>query len=143
MEFEIHTLYNFTNLKLSICQPVFFAPAAKLIEDFHQRLSTLGQRILYLGRDLRILLSHNELIHFQFFEIATKGLIRNRSQIAFHFIEPYRLKLHQAIQNNHLMLAADKGHGITETSVGKVRILNIFFHTGHIYTSFQDSTCLY
>ena len=87
---------------------VFFAPVAKLIKDFHQRLSTLGQQILYLGRDLRILLSHNELIRFQFFEIATKGLIRNRSQIAFHFIETYRLKFHQAIQNNHLMLATDK-----------------------------------
>ena len=78
IDYILYCFFRFdssTNLKLSVCQPVFVAPAAKLIKNFHQRLSTFGQRILYLGRNLRILLSHNELICFQFFEITTKGLI--------------------------------------------------------------------
>ena len=41
-------------------KPVFLSPYTELVENFHQGFAPLAERILHLGRDLRVLLS---LIH--------------------------------------------------------------------------------
>ena len=89
-----------TNRKLSLCLPVFFAPNAELIQYLHQRFSTLGERILHLRRDLRILGADDQFVCFQLLEIRAESLVGNGFQIPFQFIESHRLKLHQAVKND-------------------------------------------
>ena len=91
-----------------ILQSVFFAPNTELIQHGHQRLSTLRQGILNLRRDLRILGADDQFIRFQLLEIRAESFVGNGFQIPFQLIESHRLKLHQAVKNDHLVLAGDQ-----------------------------------
>ena len=113
------------NSDLSLCQPILLAPDAELIEHLHQRLSTLGERILHLRRDLRILGADDQFICLQLLEIRAEGLVGNGFQIPLQLVESHRLKLHQAVKNDHLVLAGDQRQRVGKAGVLKIGVLNI------------------
>ena len=87
---------------------------------------------------------------FQLLEVAAEGFVCDVPQVALHFIEPHRLIPHQAIQNHHLVFAADKRHGIAEAGIRKVCIADVFPAAFHGFTLpfkivpvFIDSTCVF
>ena len=99
---------NYANSDLSLCQSILLAPNTELIQHSHQRFSSFRKRIFHLRRDLRILGADDQLIRFQLLEIRAEGLVGNGFQIPLQLIESHRLKLHQAVKNDHLVLAGDQ-----------------------------------
>ena len=96
---------NSTNWKLSLCQSILLAPDTELIQHSHQRFSSFRKRIFHLRRNLRILGADDQFVCFQLLEIHAEGLVGNGFQIPFQLIEPHGFKLHQTIENDHLVLA--------------------------------------
>ena len=111
-----------------ILQSVFFAPNTELIQHGHQRLSTLRQGILNLRRDLRILGADDQFVGFQLLEVRAEGLVGNGFQIPFQLIEPHGFKLHQTIENDHLVLAGNQRQRVGKAGVLKIGVLNIVFY---------------
>lgn len=106
-------------------KPVFLSPYTELVENFHQGFAPLAERILHLGRDLRVLLAENQLVTFQLFQVGAQSFIRYGFQVSLQLIEPHHAKLHQAIENHHFMFPADEGERIGEARVLKVGLFHI------------------
>ena len=47
----------------------------------------------------------DQFVGFQLLEVRAEGLVGNGFQIPFQLIEPHGFKLHQTIENDHLVLA--------------------------------------
>ena len=58
-------------------------------------------------------------------EIRAEGLVGDGFQIPFQLIESHRLKLHQAVKNDHLVLAGDQRQRVGKAGVLKIGVLNI------------------
>lgn len=93
---------------MSLCQSILLAPDTELIQHSHQRFSSFRKRIFHLRRDLRILGADDQFIRFQLLEIRAESFVGNGFQIPFQLIESHRLKLHQAVKNDHLVLDGDQ-----------------------------------
>ena len=110
---------------MSLCQPVLLAPDTELIQHGHQRFSSFRKRIFYLRRDLRILGADDQLVGLQLLEIRAESLVGNGFQLPLQLIESHRLKLHQAVKNDHLVLARDQRQRVGKAGVLKIGVLNI------------------
>ena len=127
------------NRNLSTCHSVLLSPDAELIQYGHQRLPTFREAVFHLWRDLWVLGADDQPVSFQFFQVGAERFIRDAFQIPFQLVEPHGLKLHQAVENDHLMLAGDQRKGVGETGILKIGIFDVIpYHS----TFSEDSTCL-
>ena len=125
---------------MSLCQSILQAPDTELIQHSHQRFSSFRKRIFHLRRDLRILGADDQFVGFQFLEIRAEGLVGNGLQIPFQLIEPHVFKLHQSLENDHLVLAGDQRQRVGKAGVLEIGVLDIILYH---FTFSQDSTCLF
>jgi len=84
--------------------------------------------IFHLRRDLRILDADDQFIRFQLLEVRAEGLVGDGFQIPFQLIESHRLKLHQAVKNDHLVLAGDQRQRVGKAGVLEIGVLNVIFY---------------
>ena len=110
---------------MSLCQSILLAPDTELIQHSHQRFSSFRKRIFHLRRDLRILGADDQFIRFQLLEIRAESFVGNGFQIPFQLIESHRLKLHQAVKNDHLVLAGDQRQRVGKAGIFEIGVLNI------------------
>ena len=104
----------FLKMILSTGHAVLLSPDAELIQYGHQRLPTFREFVLHLRRDLWVLGADNQSVFFQFFQVGAERFIRDGFQIPFQLVEPHDLKLHQAVENDHLVLAGDQRQRVGE-----------------------------
>ena len=113
---------------MSLCQSILLAPDTKLIQHRHQRFSSFRKRIFHLRRDLQILGADDQFIRFQLLEIRAESFVGYGFQLPFQLIESHRLKLLQAVKNDHLVLAGDQRQRIGKAGIFEIGVLNIVLY---------------
>jgi len=84
----IHEYFYIKHEKSQIVlSAIFISPVTQLVKNLYQRMTALCQGIFYFWRDLRVYITDNEIICFEFFQILAQRFIRNLFQIALHLIE--------------------------------------------------------
>lgn len=128
--------------------PVFLAPQAEEFKHLHERFPALRQRILDLGRDLRILVARHEAVGLQLPQVLGERLVGDALQVALHLVEAHGLVAHEAVEYHHLVLAAYERErisipGVREVSaVDSLRIVDSML-SRRIVPNLEASTFLY
>ena len=77
---------------------------------------------------MRLYILNFLFIRFQLLEIRAESFVGNGFQIPFQLIESHRLKLHQAVKNDHLVLAGDQRQRVGKAGIFEIGVLNIVLY---------------
>lgn len=97
------------------------SPGAHGLHQGIERLSLLGEAVLHLRRDLRVLGAHDEPVGFHSLELAAERLVGDAADFALELVEAHGLALHEPVHDNEPPFPADHRQRVAERRVDERR----------------------
>ena len=66
----------------------------------------------------------DQAVGLQLLQGGAEGLEGDAPDVPLHLIEPDHAEVHQRVENEHLVLPLDQGHGVVEAGLLQIGVLN-------------------